>query len=46
MARGNGPERRYCSRRCATRERVAAPRRSRSAERSSGAEGVRRRNRR
>jgi len=30
-----GPERRYCSRRCATRERVAAHRRSRSAEQSS-----------
>lgn len=29
---GSGPERRYCSRRCATRERVAAHRRSRSAE--------------
>lgn len=27
---GRGPERRYCSRRCATRERVAAHRRSRS----------------
>lgn len=30
LARGSGPERRYCSRRCATRERVAAHRRSRS----------------
>nr|WP_051300944.1 CGNR zinc finger domain-containing protein [Actinomadura rifamycini] len=29
---GSGPERRYCSRRCATRERVAAHRRARSAE--------------
>ncbi|MEU0198025.1 MULTISPECIES: CGNR zinc finger domain-containing protein [unclassified Streptomyces] len=35
IAQGSGPERRYCSRRCATRERVAAHRRSRSAERSS-----------
>ncbi|WP_225803778.1 CGNR zinc finger domain-containing protein [Streptomyces sp. NK15101] len=26
VARGSGPERRYCSRRCATRERVAAHR--------------------
>lgn len=31
ITRGSGPERRYCSRRCATRERVAAHRRSRSA---------------
>lgn len=30
IAQGSGPERRYCSRRCATRERVAAHRRSRS----------------
>ncbi|MCX5401948.1 CGNR zinc finger domain-containing protein [Streptomyces sp. NBC_00102] len=30
LARGSGPERRYCSRRCATRERVAAHRRARS----------------
>ncbi|WP_406453468.1 CGNR zinc finger domain-containing protein [Streptomyces sp. NBC_00876] len=29
---GSGPERRYCSRRCATRERVAAHRRAQSAE--------------
>ncbi|MGW8767877.1 CGNR zinc finger domain-containing protein [Streptomyces sp. NPDC055815] len=29
---GSGPERRYCSRRCATRERVAAHRRSHAAE--------------
>ncbi|MFE5998790.1 CGNR zinc finger domain-containing protein [Streptomyces sp. NPDC056454] len=35
---GSGPERRYCSRRCATRERVAAHRRSRSAEQSNEAE--------
>ncbi|GAB7106423.1 CGNR zinc finger domain-containing protein [Streptomyces phaeofaciens JCM 4814] len=28
VALGSGPERRYCSRRCATRERVAAHRRS------------------
>ncbi|MDW4899821.1 MULTISPECIES: CGNR zinc finger domain-containing protein [Streptomyces] len=32
IARGSGPERRYCSRRCATRERVAAHRRTRTAE--------------
>ncbi|MER5436021.1 CGNR zinc finger domain-containing protein [Streptomyces sp. NPDC002588] len=31
VAQGSGPERRYCSRRCATRERVAAHRRSRGA---------------
>ncbi|TVL91045.1 CGNR zinc finger domain-containing protein [Streptomyces sp. SAJ15] len=30
IAQGSGPERRYCSRRCATRERVAAHRRSHS----------------
>ncbi|MFJ6657416.1 CGNR zinc finger domain-containing protein [Streptomyces sp. NPDC091377] len=30
IAHGSGPERRYCSRRCATRERVAAHRRARS----------------
>lgn len=29
ITQGSGPERRYCSRRCATRERVAAHRRSR-----------------
>ncbi|MGW2637674.1 CGNR zinc finger domain-containing protein [Streptomyces sp. NPDC001348] len=29
ITQGQGPERRYCSRRCATRERVAAHRRSR-----------------
>lgn len=28
LAQGGGPERRYCSRRCATRERVAAHRRA------------------
>ncbi|MFD9575579.1 CGNR zinc finger domain-containing protein [Streptomyces sp. NPDC059982] len=32
ITQGSGPERRYCSRRCATRERVAAHRHSRSAE--------------
>ncbi|OLZ74708.1 hypothetical protein AV521_03740 [Streptomyces sp. IMTB 2501] len=32
ITQGPGPERRYCSRRCATRERVAAHRRARSAE--------------
>ncbi|MFV8128923.1 CGNR zinc finger domain-containing protein [Streptomyces syringium] len=32
ITQGSGPERRYCSRRCATRERVAAHRRTRSAE--------------
>ncbi|MFG3547542.1 CGNR zinc finger domain-containing protein [Streptomyces sp. NPDC047725] len=30
ISQGSGPERRYCSRRCATRERVAAHRRSRT----------------
>lgn len=30
VAQGSGPERRYCSRRCATRERVAAHRRAHS----------------
>jgi len=30
IAQGSGPARRYCSRRCATRERVAAHRRSRA----------------
>ncbi|MEV5201827.1 CGNR zinc finger domain-containing protein [Streptomyces sp. NPDC053720] len=38
ITQGSGPERRYCSRRCATRERVSAHRRSRSAERSGGTE--------
>ncbi|MER7178109.1 CGNR zinc finger domain-containing protein [Streptomyces hyaluromycini] len=37
VTQGSGPERRYCSRRCATRERVAAHRRSRSPEPSSEA---------
>ena len=32
ITQGRGPERRYCSGRCATRERVASHRRSRSAE--------------
>ncbi|MGW6023419.1 CGNR zinc finger domain-containing protein [Streptomyces sp. NPDC055099] len=32
ITQGSGPERRYCSRRCATRERVAAHRRSRTTE--------------
>ncbi|MFE6774186.1 CGNR zinc finger domain-containing protein [Streptomyces fimicarius] len=32
ITQGSGPERRYCSRRCATRERVAAHRHSRSTE--------------
>ncbi len=31
LTQGSGPERRYCSRRCATRERVAAHRRARVA---------------
>ncbi|MFJ5263421.1 CGNR zinc finger domain-containing protein [Streptomyces sp. NPDC088387] len=31
IAHGSGPERRYCSRRCATRERVAAHRRTHAA---------------
>ncbi|WP_406055672.1 CGNR zinc finger domain-containing protein [Streptomyces sp. NBC_01077] len=35
IAQGSGPERRYCSRRCATRERVAAHRRSHAAEQQS-----------
>lgn len=38
LTQGSGPERRYCSRRCATRERVAAHRRSRSAGQPSGTE--------
>ncbi|MGW2227969.1 CGNR zinc finger domain-containing protein [Streptomyces formicae] len=33
ITQGSGQERRYCSRRCATRERVAAHRRARAAER-------------
>ncbi|MGW1805608.1 CGNR zinc finger domain-containing protein [Streptomyces sp. NPDC002078] len=32
ITQGPGPQRRYCSRRCATRERVAAHRRARSAQ--------------
>ncbi|MGW0578389.1 CGNR zinc finger domain-containing protein [Streptomyces sp. NPDC002920] len=32
ITQGSGPERRYCSRRCATRERVAAHRRARSTQ--------------
>ena len=32
VTQGNGPERRYCSRRCATRERVAAHRRAKSGQ--------------
>ncbi|WP_395358444.1 CGNR zinc finger domain-containing protein [Streptomyces sp. YH02] len=35
IAQGSGPERRYCSRRCATRERVAAHRRSHAAAQPS-----------
>lgn len=35
IAQGSGPERRYCSRRCATRERVAAHRHSHSIEQSN-----------
>lgn len=38
ITQGGGPERRYCSRRCATRERVAAHRRARSAEQPNEAE--------
>ncbi|MFE7468071.1 CGNR zinc finger domain-containing protein [Streptomyces sp. NPDC057499] len=37
ITQGSGPERRYCSRRCATRERVAAHRRSRAARQPGGA---------
>ncbi|MEV8632278.1 CGNR zinc finger domain-containing protein [Streptosporangium sp. NPDC051023] len=44
ITQGSGPERRYCSRRCATRERVAAHRRSHSTEQPSeieeGAQGT------
>jgi predicted RNA-binding Zn ribbon-like protein len=36
ITQGSGPERRYCSRRCATRERVAAHRRSRAAGQPGG----------
>ncbi|MFD3515484.1 CGNR zinc finger domain-containing protein [Streptomyces sp. NPDC058657] len=38
ITQGSGPERRYCSRRCATRERVAAHRHSRSTEQPKEAE--------
>ncbi|CAM5557130.1 hypothetical protein GCM10010329_25180 [Streptomyces spiroverticillatus] len=37
LAHGSGPERRYCSRRCATRERVAAHRRARGGAHSEEA---------
>ena len=37
VTHGSGPERRYCSRRCATRERVAAHRHSRADRRSPAA---------
>ncbi|WP_055556923.1 CGNR zinc finger domain-containing protein, partial [Streptomyces kanamyceticus] len=37
ITQGSGQERRYCSRRCATRERVAAHRRARAAERPGSA---------
>ncbi|MFF0741652.1 CGNR zinc finger domain-containing protein [Streptomyces sp. NPDC004111] len=40
LAHGAGPERRYCSRRCATRERVAAHRRARAAERTAAPGGA------
>ncbi|MGW7547612.1 hypothetical protein ACWGKQ_41905 [Streptomyces sp. NPDC054770] len=36
MSEGSGPERRCCSRGCATRERVAAHRHSHSTEQSGG----------
>ncbi|MEU6060451.1 CGNR zinc finger domain-containing protein [Streptomyces sp. NPDC047097] len=39
VSQGSGPERRYCSRRCATRERVAAHRRLRSTERPADGNG-------
>ncbi|WP_411100983.1 CGNR zinc finger domain-containing protein [Streptomyces sp. x-45] len=35
ISQGSGPERRYCSRRCATRERVAAHRRSHPTRRAN-----------
>ncbi|MET8743239.1 CGNR zinc finger domain-containing protein [Streptomyces sp. NPDC004728] len=38
VTQGSGPERRYCSRRCATRERVSAHRRSRSGKQSGETE--------
>ncbi|MFE3097318.1 CGNR zinc finger domain-containing protein [Streptomyces sp. NPDC059248] len=37
LTRGSGPVRRYCSRRCATRERVAAHRRAKRDEAAEGA---------
>ncbi|MEV7122315.1 CGNR zinc finger domain-containing protein [Kitasatospora griseola] len=39
LAQGSGIERRYCSRRCATRERVAAHRRARTAGTRAGRDG-------
>ncbi len=39
ITQGSGPERRFCSRRCATRERVAAHRRSRSGARAPARRG-------
>ncbi|MFE0705349.1 CGNR zinc finger domain-containing protein [Streptomyces sp. NPDC058872] len=39
VSQGSGPERRYCSRRCATRERVAAHRRRESGEEPAEAGG-------
>jgi hypothetical protein len=39
LAHGAGPERRYCSRRCATRERVAAHRRGRADRSVTGRPG-------
>ncbi|MEU0955934.1 CGNR zinc finger domain-containing protein [Streptomyces niveus] len=39
LTQGSGPQRRYCSRRCATRERVAAHR-ARAAERDPGEPGL------
>ncbi|KIQ67304.1 hypothetical protein TR51_04035 [Kitasatospora griseola] len=39
LAQGSGIERRYCSRRCATRERVAAHRRARTAGPRAGRDG-------
>lgn len=39
ITQGSGQERRYCSRRCATRERVAAHRRARAADQPESARG-------
>ncbi|MER5972419.1 CGNR zinc finger domain-containing protein [Streptomyces sp. NPDC002055] len=39
VTEGSGPARRYCSRRCATRERVAAHRRGRQGAQDSGGPG-------